>query len=1047
MQLFEERYNRLNDEQKEAVNTIFDHLLVVAGPGSGKTELLSVRIANILKETDTLPQNILCLTFTEAAASNMRARLQGLIGEAAFHVGIHTFHSFGSQIFSQYPEYLEGNVKLKAADEEDKYRIMEDVFSALSKDNPLAVWNEYSGYYFIDSALKAISNLRRQGITPDILGQIIESNSSFLQRANSLVSEVFSERLSKSSILAAAQLANKLASLDGGDYPQFIRPIQAVLVESLSIAAELSADEGKTAHLSEWKRKYTEKVDGEVALKSISRTDKLYGLQEVYAAYLEGLKKEQVFDFDDMIIEAAEAIRGNASLRSDLQERYQFVLVDEYQDTSGAQLSLLTAFIDPSLTNVMAVGDDDQSIFAFQGAEIANILSFNELFPNAKHVILKHNYRSHSSITDTFSGVAEHIPERLSDIAHFEKIVTASGGHAAGKVERLLVKDALQQYTAVLNELSSVDTAASVAIIAKKHDDLLRMAHVLKESGIDFSYDRQEDVLDSEIVQYILAALRFAAAATDGRARSIDAELVKLLSAPHFAEAGLFVHDWTVLRRRMMAEGKWTSALSYFEHEDKYKELSRYLNTLISIYSTAPAVRFLEHLFSSKEPLSLRGSFFTDMNAESHVHSSMYREVMLLASAQPTSPERLLAKLERMSLWNIRVSAKDSDARISLISAHGSKGLEFDHVFVLSATEGLWFSRGGSLNISSHENIPLERKSTRADALRLLFVAASRAKYGLHFIEPQQYEGKDQHPITALQDIEGREIPEMQIDVPELLHASFSPKEEELIDAQLENFVLSPSHLSMYLDIARSGPRAFLERSIYRFPDERSESLMVGQAIHGTLEYAFKEGIHAKSPILEETLHTLLLGEGVYGDRIDVLIPELTELVDTYLSHHEQDLSGEHLLEYSLRPERLFIGEVPASGIIDRLAIDPQEKKLKIVDYKYTKVTPTWKTKADKQQIKQYSYRLQLLFYVQLLKRSAKFSDYTIDSPELHLLKNEIGKHILPLAYSTDDLEHHGKLVEAVYAAIMDKYFPDVEQAETIDDILRFEQTILERYA
>ena len=106
MQDFKEAYNQLNKTQKQAVDTVYGPLLVVAGPGSGKTQILSLRVANILQKTDTLPGNILCLTFTDAAAVNMRKRLASIIGKDAYRVAIHTFHGFGTEIISRHPEFF-----------------------------------------------------------------------------------------------------------------------------------------------------------------------------------------------------------------------------------------------------------------------------------------------------------------------------------------------------------------------------------------------------------------------------------------------------------------------------------------------------------------------------------------------------------------------------------------------------------------------------------------------------------------------------------------------------------------------------------------------------------------------------------------------------------------------------------------------------------------------------------------------------------------------------------------------------------------------------
>ena len=135
---FEKRYRNLNEGQKQAVDTIDGPVMVVAGPGTGKTELLSVRVANILSKTDVLPSNILCLTYTESGAHAMRERLAGLIGADAYKVAIHTFHSFGTEIINTNGEYFYQGAHFRPADELSSYEVLQAIFEKLPHDNPLA---------------------------------------------------------------------------------------------------------------------------------------------------------------------------------------------------------------------------------------------------------------------------------------------------------------------------------------------------------------------------------------------------------------------------------------------------------------------------------------------------------------------------------------------------------------------------------------------------------------------------------------------------------------------------------------------------------------------------------------------------------------------------------------------------------------------------------------------------------------------------------------------------------------------------------------------
>ena len=133
---FSTRYANLNANQRSAVDTIHGPLLVIAGPGTGKTELLSMRAAHILRQTDTLPSNILCLTFTDSGAVNMRQRLQQIIGEDAYKVAIHTFHSFGSEIINTNRQYFFRGADRQPTDELTQQQILQEIFEAMSWDNP-----------------------------------------------------------------------------------------------------------------------------------------------------------------------------------------------------------------------------------------------------------------------------------------------------------------------------------------------------------------------------------------------------------------------------------------------------------------------------------------------------------------------------------------------------------------------------------------------------------------------------------------------------------------------------------------------------------------------------------------------------------------------------------------------------------------------------------------------------------------------------------------------------------------------------------------------
>lgn len=179
---FAKRYKQLNAAQKQAVDLIDGPVMVIAGPGTGKTELLSVRAANILKQTDTLPENILCLTFTESGATAMRERLIGIIGKDAYKVAIHTFHGFGTEIINQNREYFYRGALFQPADDLNRYEILRSIFDELDYKNPLASTMN-SEYTHQSDAAKVISELKRSGLTSDELLAVLDASEATIDAA------------------------------------------------------------------------------------------------------------------------------------------------------------------------------------------------------------------------------------------------------------------------------------------------------------------------------------------------------------------------------------------------------------------------------------------------------------------------------------------------------------------------------------------------------------------------------------------------------------------------------------------------------------------------------------------------------------------------------------------------------------------------------------------------------------------------------------------------------------------------------------------------
>ncbi|MEO5984938.1 MAG: UvrD-helicase domain-containing protein, partial [Ferruginibacter sp.] len=282
-QKFQEEYNRLNDNQRRAVDTIEGPVMVIAGPGTGKTQILAARIGKILLDTDALPENILCLTYTDAGSLAMRRRLITFIGADAYKVNIHTFHSFCNDVIQDNLSLFEKH-SLDAISELENIQLFKKLIDDFPKDNPL---KRYRGdvYYEINNLRQLFSVMKREGWHPEFINQKIDDY--------------------------LLDLPNREDS-----------------IYKNSRAGQWAKGELKPAY-------YDEK----------ERIEKLRAAANEFDNYQELMRQKNRYDFDDMINWVIKVFEENKNLLSDYQEKYQYILVDEYQDTSGTQNKLVQLLI------------------------------------------------------------------------------------------------------------------------------------------------------------------------------------------------------------------------------------------------------------------------------------------------------------------------------------------------------------------------------------------------------------------------------------------------------------------------------------------------------------------------------------------------------------------------------------------------------------------------------------------------------------------------------------------------------------------------------
>ena len=411
---FLELYNKLNPNQKKSVDTIEGVVIVNAGPGTGKTQLLSLRVANILRQTDTNPYNILCLSYSDAAARNMRERLVGMIGFEGNKVGIYTFHSLGVEIINQNPEYFFGGSVFIPIDSVGQRQILNKIFDKLPNNNSLNSYHPSMGYTYLKTCEKYIGNLKQNGLSVNEIKQILSLNKEYLDSVEKLFESVFDTRISGVTTLELIKIFGELSALNLVN--QYVKAGQSIfwhynlhnqILESLKDCLEEVQVSLKTNAITKWRDKFFAKNKaGQYKFIDLLNYEKHLAFSNIYQDYQNELKHKGYYDYNDMLMEVINALenRDFSELKFNLQERYQYILVDEFQDSNGVQIrlieNLLSAFGADDNPNILIVGDPKQAIYKFQGALGGNIGEFASRYSNSKLINLDINYRSNQEILD-----------------------------------------------------------------------------------------------------------------------------------------------------------------------------------------------------------------------------------------------------------------------------------------------------------------------------------------------------------------------------------------------------------------------------------------------------------------------------------------------------------------------------------------------------------------------------------------------------------------------------------------------------------------------
>ena len=600
-------YDTLNPKQKEAVLHTDDPLLILAGAGSGKTRVLTHRIAYLIDECGVNPWNIMAITFTNKAAGEMRERVDNLVGFGAESIWVSTFHSSCVRILRRHIESLGYTTSFSIYDSDDQKTLMRQVFKAMDIDTK---------QFKERVVLAAISSAKDKLITPE----------EFLLNA-------------------------------GADF--------------------------------------REKKTG-----------------EIYREYQKQLKKNNALDFDDLIVKTVELFQNNPQVLDYYQERFRYIMVDEYQDTNMAQFKLVS-LLASKYRNLCVVGDDDQSIYRFRGADIQNILSFENTFPGTKVIKLEQNYRSTQNILDAANGVIRH------NFGRKDKTLWTANGEG----DKILFK----QFDTAKDEADFVvrqirDSAYSYqdqAVLYRTN----AQSRLLEErcifynvpyrlvGGVNF-YQRKE-------IKDVLAYLKTIANGVD------DLSVIRIINVPKrgigattIGRVTAFASEHNMSFYDTLKEAKQIPGIG-----KAAEKIGRFIAQMEAFRAMAHSEEYsikdlIDHILEDtgyEEELQEEGEIEAQTrleNIEEFINkAAAYEE----DSEHPTLDEFL----EQVALVADIDNVDDSEDRVTLMTLHSAKGLEFPKVYLVGMEDGLF---PGIMSIMADDKTEMEEER------RLCYVGITRAK-------------------------------------------------------------------------------------------------------------------------------------------------------------------------------------------------------------------------------------------------------------------------------------------------------------------------------
>lgn len=1109
MEEFKSAYKNLNDDQKQAVDTIYGPVMVIAGPGTGKTQLLAIRTANILKMDPTvLPSNILCLTFTDSASNNLRDRLIKYIGQDAFKVGVFTFHAFGSYIMGVYPEYFYGLRQSKTADELSSYQLIEQALDDLPPDSDLVKKGIDNSYLSIRFVKNFINDCKNANLDPEQVKKILDKNQSDLNELTPMFKKSWPLSLSVKNINQVYQLVQGLSDLDSeASVVEAILPLKNSVALTLSKAVKESTElpgRSATKPLTAWKNNWLVKTTDGWEFKAQAQNNKLKEVLVVYENYQKLLKEKGMVDFSDQINWTLDVLKNEPELALNLKEQFQFIMIDEFQDTNRSQL-LLARYLANELaneTNILVVGDDDQAIYRFQGADIGNIGEFEHLFPGYQTIKLGVNYRSSKSILDPAQQINSQISFSLQNLKSINKNLTSTVKQKGKGLELFEYDYDTAQNSDIANKIRQlIDLGhTDTAVLARERSQLDELVPYLRHLNIPIDYERRENVLEQEHIRALVEMARLVNSLSSQDYSGANELMPRIISEPMWQVEPAEI--WKISQVAYKNKTFWLDAI-YELDSPKTKNIADFFVRLANRAKSLPVESVLDELIGASTHKNEDDYEDTaQKKSKSTKIFSPFKDYFFSSSTLNTEPEIYLRFLSHLSTLrsNLR-SYQDSQAKtlylsdlisyfdayqraglrmvdksphnetsdsVKLMTVHKAKGLEFENVFVIGLTHQSWSKNAGNSRFAYPENLNQIKPSDNQDddGLRLLFVAMTRAKQNLtlSYFKNDEF-AKSFQPYAPLLSIGSPKQPKIKHQ-PAIVseqyeqrwlstHASYDKTQlKSLLKDSLDSYKLSATHLNNFTDVTQGGPIYFLTQNLLHFPSAMSPSAVYGSVIHSILNEVHAMVIKSQkidTDKLKKSFESKLDQQPLSANDKSRYLKQGIAVIDGYITQKANWFKPAQKTEFDFKDQGVLVGPARLKGLIDVIEFDKSTKSCIVYDYKTGSALSAWEQPASAKEynrIKSHRYRQQLLFYKLLMDNSSEFGAKGVRAESGCLIfvePDSYGKiRELSLSFNNEELERTKKLILSVWDKIMNLDFNDTQNyPKTAEGIIQFENDLI----